>query len=94
MRRRDVGRGRRLRSGFTPNSGLGGLEAGSGARRKRGARPRSARSVLRRGCSFAELGCGTREQPDVTTCGGAERPRRKERPDDPRDAGNAEGPKA
>ena len=32
MRRRDVGRGRRLRPGFTPNSGLGGLEAGSGFR--------------------------------------------------------------
>ncbi|MDF3064128.1 MAG: hypothetical protein K0S06_4237, partial [Microvirga sp.] len=30
MRRRDVGRGRRLRPGFTPNPGLGGLEAGSG----------------------------------------------------------------
>jgi hypothetical protein len=56
MRRRDVGRGRRLRPGFTPNSGLGGLEAGSGSSRERGARPRSDRPVLRRGRSFAELG--------------------------------------
>jgi hypothetical protein len=53
MRRRDVGRDRRLRPGFTPNPGLGGFEAGSGAAvLSRGARPRSDRSVLRRGCAF------------------------------------------
>ena len=32
MRRRDVGRGRRLRPGFTPNSGLGGPELVRAAR--------------------------------------------------------------
>jgi hypothetical protein len=30
MRRHDVGRGRRLRPGFTPNLGLGRLQADSG----------------------------------------------------------------
>jgi hypothetical protein len=55
MRRRDVGRGRRLRPGFTPNSGLGGLEAGSGFSRERGARPRSDRPVLD-GTGYSDIG--------------------------------------
>jgi hypothetical protein len=51
VRRRRVGRERRLRSEGNVTSGLGRPKAGSGLSRKRGARPSSARSVLRRGGS-------------------------------------------
>ena len=53
MRRRDVGRGRRLRPGFTPNPGVGGLEAGSDVTVLSLRRPSEIRPpVLRRGCAF------------------------------------------
>ena len=90
MRRRDVGRGRRLRPGFTPNSGLGGLEAGSEFLRKRRSRPRSDRPVLRRGRSSRELGAelGRADGSDLRSAASL---RRQDAIGRPKDAGSAEG---
>jgi hypothetical protein len=62
VRRRRVGRERRLRSEGNVTSGLGRPKAGSGLSRKRGARPSSARSYYG-GAAPAGAKCGTRERP-------------------------------
>src|SRR4051794_32637846 len=90
MRRRDVGRGRRLRPGFTPNSGLGGPEAGSGFRE--GEEPvRDPTAPYYGGAAPWGARVGARETAGrVDLAGRKARRGRRDRPE-PGAAGSAEG---